>query len=324
MFSGNDERNRHATMFYKIISRIPFFRYIVTTNWDPFCERSLNVLVPMVEDKDIPFWDESKRQILKIHGCISRPHTIVATTDDYESCMKDRSKGAIFTKLRDLMATKTFIFVGYSVSDPDFQLIYDEVIKNLGEFRRGAYVVDPKPSDDSIVDWKKRNVQIIKLFGYPFAQKLVKEVEKRKLIPSVNLISGFIDQQDRIIKIHIQTSDDQERESAISSAMYQDGLLHEIEYLIDESMRGKSFKELRDRLVNHEKHLKKCWYYTNNPPKSAEDKPNFAFVEVAYWTGKVEALSRFIDNNKRNIPAFFGPYSMIPQRVIRSLNIDPS
>jgi len=108
LFSAEGEPNRHATDFFREISRIPFLRTFITTNWDPFCERILNVLVPMVEDKDIPFWDENKRQILKIHGCVTRPHTIVATTDDYDKCVKDRSGGAIFTKLRDLMATKTF------------------------------------------------------------------------------------------------------------------------------------------------------------------------------------------------------------------------
>lgn len=66
----------------------PFFRIIVTTNWDPFFERGLNVLVPMVEDRDIPFWDDKKRQILKIHGCVTRPYTMVITQNDYKDLIK--------------------------------------------------------------------------------------------------------------------------------------------------------------------------------------------------------------------------------------------
>jgi hypothetical protein len=42
LFSAEGEPNRHATGFFREISRIPFLRTFVTTNWDPFCERTLN------------------------------------------------------------------------------------------------------------------------------------------------------------------------------------------------------------------------------------------------------------------------------------------
>lgn len=189
LFSGEGERNRVATYFFREISRIPFFRTVVTTNWDPFCERTFNVLVPMVEDQDIPFWDENKRQVLKIHGCVTRPQTIVATWDDYDRCMKEKARGAIFTKLRDLMAMKTFVFAGYSIKDPDFRLIFDEVISNLGEFRRAAYVVDPSPEAESVKEWKGRGARVLQVSGIAFARDLVKQLEIEKLIPPEELIS---------------------------------------------------------------------------------------------------------------------------------------
>jgi hypothetical protein len=65
------------------LARLPYFNRFVTTNWDPFLERSLEMLIPTIEDRDLAFWDDRKRQVLKIHGCITRPHSIVATTTDY-------------------------------------------------------------------------------------------------------------------------------------------------------------------------------------------------------------------------------------------------
>jgi len=321
VFSAEGEPNRVATGFFREIARIPFLRTIVTTNWDPFCERTLNVLVPMVEDKDIPFWDENKRQVLKIHGCVTRPQTIVATLDDYHVCMKDRSRGAIFTKLRDLMATKTFIFVGYSVQDPDFKLIYDEVISNLGLFRRGAYAIDPKPTAESVMEWEKRGVRVLKISGIVFAWELVKRLEKDKLIPSKELISFFEKQLLRIVDIHMKTSEKQEMAAGFASSMYQDGLIHSLEHIVASSMTGKSMKDFNEELNDYEKRVDECWRaITRYEKKGTSNKLGDALVEIAYWSGRVEALKRFIANNKRDIPAFFSPLVLKPRKRIASLN----
>jgi len=77
-FSVPGEENVFATMFSDELAAIPYFDRFVTTNWDPFLERSLEILIPMVEDRDVAFWDDRKRQVLKIHGCITRPYSIVA------------------------------------------------------------------------------------------------------------------------------------------------------------------------------------------------------------------------------------------------------
>jgi len=320
-FSAEGEPNRSATDFLREIARIPFFRTIVTTNWDPFCERTMNVLVPMVEDQDIPFWDDSDRHVLKIHGCVTRPHTIVATLEDYDKCMKDKSRGAIFTKLRDLMATKTFVFVGYSANDLDFKFIYDEIIDNLGSFRRSAYVVDPKPTEDSIKDWETRSVKIIKMSGLVFARELNKDLEQDKLIPSEELIDHFEKQLYRIIDIHVRTSDKQEVIGGFSSSMYQDGLIHSLEHLITGSRTGISMKDIIEQLNDHEKTLANYWKaMIRNEKKPHSNKPNYDAVEVAYWSGRVIALKHFVSHNKKDIPAFFSPYILKPRSKMASLN----
>src|ERR1017187_3060446 len=151
-FAAPGEENRFATMFAYELAKLPYVDRIVTTNWDPFLEPSMNILVPMVEDRDLAFWHDSKRQVLKIHGCITRPYTLVATRDDYESCIKRNP--IVFNKLRDLMASRTFVFVGYSLRDSDFRLIWAEIIRSLGQLRRLAYVVDPELKDEKTRFWK--------------------------------------------------------------------------------------------------------------------------------------------------------------------------
>jgi hypothetical protein len=70
-FSLPGDDHRTAREVSNSLALIPFLKRFVTTNWDPFLERSLDVLVPTVEDRDLAFWDDRKRQVLKIHGCIS-------------------------------------------------------------------------------------------------------------------------------------------------------------------------------------------------------------------------------------------------------------
>lgn len=307
-FTVEGEPNRSVMMFHSEIARIPHFKIVVTTNWDPLCERALNVIVPMVEDRDIPFWDEQKRQVLKIHGCITRPQTIVATRRDYEACMTDKTRGAIFTKLRDLMATKTFIFVGYSITDPDFKLIYDEVIANLGEFRRRSYVIDPKPTKKAIQDWNKRGVKIVKMYGIAFARELIRHLERNGIIPRSELLENLHHQFQKIAQIHMETCVNQDTAGGFASSMYQDGLLHSLEHIIVESRMGKTFGDFNSTLEEYERRLQK---YKRRLQKGEGGE---ILVEIAYCHGRIEALKRFISRNSRNIPPFYNPMKLEPTK----------
>ena len=75
-FRAHREENGLAMAFSGEIAEIPYFNRFVTTNWDPFLERALDVLVPMVEDRDPAFWDDRRRQVLKIPGCVTRPDSV--------------------------------------------------------------------------------------------------------------------------------------------------------------------------------------------------------------------------------------------------------
>ena len=54
-FSAGGENNQSATIFTDLLTEVPYSNRFVTTNWDPFLERSLGVLVPIVEDRDLAF-----------------------------------------------------------------------------------------------------------------------------------------------------------------------------------------------------------------------------------------------------------------------------
>jgi hypothetical protein len=65
------------------------------------------------------------RTIIKAHGCISDPSKIVLTKSQYFRARKDYPN---FYKILDaLFLTHTILFIGYSINDPDIQLILENV-----------------------------------------------------------------------------------------------------------------------------------------------------------------------------------------------------
>src|SRR5271157_396796 len=154
------EAYRSATRVHEIVAEIGFFQIIITTNWDVFMERELNIL-PLVRDADLVYWNNNKRQIIKLHGCISQPETIVVTEDDYRDFQTKRVDCPISNKLKDLMATKTLLFVGYSLKDQSFQILQENVLNRMGKLARTSYAVLYQPTNALVEKWKKKGVRII-------------------------------------------------------------------------------------------------------------------------------------------------------------------
>lgn len=287
--------NHQAFEFGALLAAIPFLKIVVTTNWDPILERSLDVLVPITEDRDLAFWDDRKKQVLKLHGCITRPHSIVATRKDYEACVTENS--LLFNKLKDLMATKTFLFAGYSLKDDDFRQIWDSIAIRLGRFSKLAFALDPNASDEDIEYWEQRGILIYRIFDVQFMRELRKHLAQLGLIPSEALVSFLMRDRRRIVQIHL--SNHQHSDGALSSAMYQDGLLHELDDILDSIQLGT---------MKHEDLENELGSVLNTLRKVQETND---VVEIAYWTGRYCAVEAYF-NGQSQIPAYFHPYRLEP------------
>jgi len=63
------------------------------------------------------------RLVIKAHGCVSDPARIVLTRSQY---FRERQKHSSFYAVLDaLFLTHTILFIGYSLSDPDIQLVLE-------------------------------------------------------------------------------------------------------------------------------------------------------------------------------------------------------
>lgn len=290
-FCAEGEANDSATMFSRYIAGIPYLNRFVTTNWDPFLERALDVLVPMVDDRDIAFWDESKRQVLKIHGCITRPYSIVATQSDYDACMSRNV--VIFNKLKDLMATKTFIFVGYSMRDADFQEVWSGITCALGHFTKLAYAVDTHATSEDQSFWKERGIELVKTSDIAFVRALRDKLVEEDMMPSDEYLDFLRRSRKEIVATHLSMG--QETVGKLASAMYQDGLLHALDDILISSALGTKKKDDFDKdLLFASERLREMYRKRDA-------------IEIAYWAGRWEIVSRCAKRVPTAIPRYFHP-----------------
>jgi hypothetical protein len=114
---------------HKVIVQLPFAN-IVTTNYDKLLERAYASVgslpkTPTHTDCETlgPLLFDGGFFILKAHGDIDRPESMVLTTRDYQNVI--HANPAFNSLFSALLLTKSVLFIGYSLNDPDFRLLFD-------------------------------------------------------------------------------------------------------------------------------------------------------------------------------------------------------
>jgi tetratricopeptide (TPR) repeat protein len=118
---------------------------------------SANTDIATLVDADIPYY--------KIHGSIDFANTyegrLIITREDYRTYESNRN--VLFSRLRNDLLSKTFVFIGYGFKDDNLRTVLDEVRDALGTQSFPASFAIRKGFSESEVDyWKdKYNLQLI-------------------------------------------------------------------------------------------------------------------------------------------------------------------
>jgi hypothetical protein len=134
--------HRRATRFHRAVGQIPFFTEIVTTNWDDYFETATGA-IPLVQGSDFDYWDLPQRKVLKVHGSVLNPGSIVASREEYNRSLDSLRAGALGTAARHLMATRSVVFIGYSLRDEDIRDAIEALRDDLNTAARPTYFVHP-------------------------------------------------------------------------------------------------------------------------------------------------------------------------------------
>lgn len=139
---------------------------IVTTNYDEFLERNFDHFsggvaaynISKHTSRDLLEQIRSpQRTIVKMHGCITEPNDIVLDRLSYFTARYDNH--GFFDVLTALFTTNTVLFVGYSLGDPDLQIILEN-IHGPTNCAHGHYCLIPKLEHRSVVKAIKKTYNI--------------------------------------------------------------------------------------------------------------------------------------------------------------------
>jgi hypothetical protein len=141
-------QTKHPTVNHEILARLPIHTYW-TTNYDKLIETAL------VEAKKVPDIKYTVRQlsvtrsdrdvvVYKMHGDVDHSSEAVISKDDYESY--PFKMAPFVSALRGDLIEKTFLFLGFSFSDPNIDYILSRVRAQYDEHQRHHYCIQRKVS----------------------------------------------------------------------------------------------------------------------------------------------------------------------------------
>lgn len=195
-----EEFTEHAniTQNHKILARLPIKTYW-TTNYDKLIEKSLQ---EQGKKPDVKYTKNHlsltipKRDaiVYKMHGDIDHPDDAVLTKDDYESYHKKMD--LYLSALQGDLLTKTFIFLGFSFTDPNLDYILSRV-RLAGKSSKRHYTIlkRVKKKEDAeqeadfeyrkrkqelfIGDLKRFNISTILVDSYDEITEILKEIDTK-------------------------------------------------------------------------------------------------------------------------------------------------
>ena len=140
------------------------FDIVCTTNLEFLLERQYALLRrycwPVINEDQLAVSQERTAvTLLKLHGDLQHPSRLVVTESDYDGFL-DRYP-LLATYLSSLLITRTAVFVGYSLNDPDFRQIWQVIEDRLGKGRRAAYAILVSPRQYEIARFARRGVKVV-------------------------------------------------------------------------------------------------------------------------------------------------------------------
>lgn len=152
---------------HKEFCTIPF-DIVCTTNFDFLLERQYDLtpryVYPVVDEEQLSISaGNAGTLLLKVHGDLRHPSRLIVTEADYDGFLS--TYPLLATYLSNQLITKTAVFIGYSLDDPDFRQLWHVVTERLGRTRRMAYTIAINAHAADIARFERRGVKVINLPG---------------------------------------------------------------------------------------------------------------------------------------------------------------
>ena len=161
---------------------------IITTNWDLLLEEIFPGFEVFIgQDELLYSVSQGVGEIYKIHGCCSKPNSLVATADDYERF--NQRNPYLAAKLLTVFAEHPVIFLGYSLNDENVATTLQSIAlcltsANINQLRDRLILVQ---WDADEVSYRWENNTIV-THGFPIP---VKTIVTSSFIPVFNCLASL-------------------------------------------------------------------------------------------------------------------------------------
>lgn len=166
-----------STYYHEMLANIPHIRTVVTTNYDSLIEHSYAERGQTIyTDEQAHHLDYRKVQIFKIHGDLSAPDTIILTSGDYVRFFSRDQEKNVWAIIRERIATKTQLFLGYNLEDVNVNHVFDQIWNNIQGDRKKCYLVAPNLPEYKKAHLANKNINYIDSTGEAFIERLSKNI----------------------------------------------------------------------------------------------------------------------------------------------------
>jgi hypothetical protein len=183
---------------HDILARLPINTYW-TTNYDKLIETSLSKNLKIVDVKyTLPSltWAKPKRDavVYKMHGDVEHPENAILTKQQYEEYYKTHEH--FITQLSSDLISKTFLFIGFSFTDPNLDYVLSRLRAQFSDTGRQHYCFIKKQVkedfDDEelfkyhlrkqalmVGDLKRYKIKALLIDNYSEITEILQEIERR-------------------------------------------------------------------------------------------------------------------------------------------------
>jgi hypothetical protein len=190
--------DKPPTINHRLLARLPIATWW-TTNYDQLIETSLKDAGRIVDVKwSVPQLANTRPRrdavVYKMHGDLDRPDEAVVTRDDYERYATDR--GAFINALAGDLASKTFLFLGFSFTDPNLAQVLARMRITFKANQKRHYAIFKQPKRReyktdvefehakvtqglTLEDLKRFSVKAVLIDEYAEITEIISSIERR-------------------------------------------------------------------------------------------------------------------------------------------------
>jgi len=156
---------------------------LFTTNYDDLVERAYAhhgqklVVSSTVGEFIAHLQAKPERHLIKIHGSIDVPPTVVLTRDDYARARFERKR--IYEHLRFDMERTAYLFVGFSLSDPNINMLLDDARLETGGAIPPAYTVQGRYDRATDDYYRSMGINVVWIGTWDFLPSFLRAINPK-------------------------------------------------------------------------------------------------------------------------------------------------